>query len=136
MLAGATFAIRFHDLKAIFDWIQTTAVWWKSDKMLVVCCVDNHSLLHTSMTRCVMKEMCTVYRRAKRASLLSCQLSSRYIIFIYLYIYMRTSVLVIWIYGKTERRIEKRQCQMNAILTPQHMCKKLNQGSLSRGRLN
>ena len=27
--------------------------------------------------------------------------------FIYLYIYMRTSALVIWIYGKTERRIEK-----------------------------
>ena len=28
-------------------------------------------------------------------------------IFVYLYIYMRTSALVIWIYGKTERRINK-----------------------------
>ena len=57
MLAEATFDIRFHNLKAIFDWIQTTAVWQKSDKMVVVSCIDNHLLLHTSVARFVMKEI-------------------------------------------------------------------------------
>ena len=38
---------------------------------------------------------------------MSCQLSSRYIIFIYLYIYTRASALFTWIYGKTEKRIDK-----------------------------
>ncbi len=52
--------------------------------------------------------------RAKRASLLSCQLSSRYIIFIYLYIYIFIYLYIYiytyvstWIYGKTERQINK-----------------------------
>ena len=61
MIVEATFDIRFHDLKAIFRWIQTTVVWRKSNKMLVVSCVDNHTLLHSSTTKCVMKEMCAVY---------------------------------------------------------------------------
>ena len=62
MLAEIKFDIRFHDLKAIFDRIQTTAAWRKSDKMLVVSCVDKHLLIHTSMTTCVTKGMCEVYK--------------------------------------------------------------------------
>ena len=54
-------------------------------------------------------------------------------IFIYLYIYMRTSALVIWIYGKTERRIDKAtmpdKCNFDSVT----YALKLKQGTLFEG---
>ena len=54
----------------------------QTDRQTIYCHTDSTVPVH----------MLGFYWRAKRASSLSCQLSSRYIIFVYLYIYIYTCV--------------------------------------------
>ena len=67
----------------------------------------------------MLTEHLLVYLLASEASLSLVMSIELEIYYIYIFIYIRASALVIWIYGKTERRIDKKampdECNFDSV---------------------